>query len=123
MKHGSIITQAEAPKDTTFSRQSYGQYFVGCAWNNIHRLFGKRENNNWRALCNNIFRQTGRGDQVKMIAFEKEKNLFHQDNAPAHSFIQAMVKLDSFGCELLPHTPCSPDLPPSDYYLFPNLKR
>ena len=34
-----------------------------------------------------------------------------------------MVKLDSLGYELLPHPPYSPDLTPSDYYLFPNLKR
>jgi len=33
------------------------------------------------------------------------------------------VKVDQLRYELLPHPPYSPDLAPSDYYLFPNLKR
>ena len=27
------------------------------------------------------------------------------------------------GFQLVPHPPCSPDLAPSDYYLFPNMKK
>lgn len=53
----------------------------------------------------------------------KKKVLFHHDNAPAHSSLKAMVKLNDLRYELLPHPPYSPDLAPSDYYLFPNLKR
>ena len=37
--------------------------------------------------------------------------------------MKAKAKLDSLGYELLPHPPYSPDMAPSDYYLFPNLKR
>lgn len=59
----------------------------------------------------------------KRPRLKKKKILFHHDNAPAHSSVKAMVKLDSLGYELLPHPPYSPDLAPSDYYLFPNLKR
>lgn len=54
---------------------------------------------------------------------KKKKVLFHHDNAPAHSSMKAMVKLNSLRYELLLHPPYSPDLAPSDYYLFPNLKR
>ncbi|XP_018337766.1 PREDICTED: histone-lysine N-methyltransferase SETMAR-like [Trachymyrmex septentrionalis] len=35
----------------------------------------------------------------------------------------AMAKLDQLRFELVAHPPYSPDLVPSDYYLFPNLKR
>ncbi|MBZ5798063.1 hypothetical protein K8353_49450, partial [Burkholderia contaminans] len=32
-------------------------------------------------------------------------------------------KIHQLGYELLPHSPYSPDLAPSDYFLFPNLKK
>lgn len=53
----------------------------------------------------------------------KKKILFHDDNAPSHTSIIAQAKKHELGFELLPHPPYSPDLAPSDYYLFPNLKR
>lgn len=53
----------------------------------------------------------------------KKKVLFHQDNAPAHSSAIATTKLFELRYEVLPHPPYSPDLAPSDYYLFPNMKK
>lgn len=49
----------------------------------------------------------------------KKKALLHHDNAPAHTSSVAKAKLRY---ELLPHPPCSPDLAPCDFFLFPNLK-
>jgi histone-lysine N-methyltransferase SETMAR len=34
-----------------------------------------------------------------------------------------MAKINELQFELLPHAPYSPDLAPSDYFLFPNLKK
>ncbi|KAL7724756.1 hypothetical protein ACLKA6_008633 [Drosophila palustris] len=48
----------------------------------------------------------------------KKKVLFHQDNAPCHKSMKTMAKLNELGFELLPHPPYSPDLAPSDYWLF-----
>lgn len=48
--------------------------------------------------------------------------LFHQDNAPAHKAAVAMTAIQETGFELLEHPPYSPDLAPSDFYLFPRLK-
>ena len=45
--------------------------------------------------------------------------LFHRDNAPAH---KSMVAVCDCVFQLVDHPPHSPDLAPSDYYLFPNLK-
>jgi histone-lysine N-methyltransferase SETMAR len=54
---------------------------------------------------------------------QKKKNItFHQDNAPAHKSVLAMGKLRDLHYELLEHPPYSPDLAPSDFYLFPKLK-
>lgn len=48
--------------------------------------------------------------------------LFHHDNAPAHSARVAKEVLREFRWEVLPHPPYSPDLAPSDFFLFPKLK-
>lgn len=54
---------------------------------------------------------------------QKKKVLFQQDNAPCHKSMKTMVKLDELRFELLPHPPYSPDLAPSDYWLFANMKK
>jgi histone-lysine N-methyltransferase SETMAR len=53
---------------------------------------------------------------------QKKKIIFHQDNAPAHKSVLVMGKLRDLHYELLEHPPYSPDLAPSDFYLFPKLK-
>ena len=45
-----------------------------------------------------------------------------QDNAPSHTAHVAKATMERCGFELLPHAPYSPDLAPSDYFLFPLLK-
>ena len=44
------------------------------------------------------------------------------DNAPAHTSQVAMTAGTECGFEILPHPPYSPDMAPSDFYLFPKLK-
>ena len=53
----------------------------------------------------------------------KKKVLFHQDNAPCHKLIATMAKLPELHFELLSHPSYSPDLAPSNYWLFADLKR
>jgi len=45
------------------------------------------------------------------------------DNAPAHTSAFATSAAAEYGYELLPHPLYSPDLAPSDFYLFPLLKK
>jgi [histone H3]-lysine36 N-dimethyltransferase SETMAR len=59
----------------------------------------------------------------KTAPFEEKKVLFHQDNAPCHKSIKTTAKLHELGYELLLHPTYSPDLAPSDYFLFAGLKR
>jgi hypothetical protein len=47
--------------------------------------------------------------------------LFLQDNAAPHKAAITHQKLADFHFEVLKHPAYSPDLAPSDYYLFPNL--
>jgi len=49
--------------------------------------------------------------------------LFLHDNAPAHRALATRKKLAFLGFVCLDHPLCSPDLAPSDYHLFPGLKK
>ena len=48
--------------------------------------------------------------------------LLLQDNATAHTSQVVMTAATECGFEVLPHPPYSPDMAPSDFYLFPKLK-
>lgn len=67
--------------------------------------------------------------QLRAAIIEKRRGkltrgvLFHQDNAPVHKSTIAMATIREQGFELLQHPPYSPDLAPSDYYLFSYLKK
>ena len=53
----------------------------------------------------------------------KKKPLIIQDNAPSHTSTVAMAKMHNLCFALLPRPPYSPDLAPSDFFLFPELKK
>ena len=48
--------------------------------------------------------------------------LLLQGNAPAHTSQVAMTAATECGFEVFPHPPYSPNMSPSDFYLFPKLK-
>ena len=47
---------------------------------------------------------------------------FHQDSAPVHNSILVTDYLTNIGIKIVPHPPYSPDLAPSDFWLFPKLR-
>jgi len=67
--------------------------------------------------------------QLKDILKEKRRGkvttgvLFLHDNAPAHWALATQKKLDHLGFQCFDHPPYSTDLTPSDYHLFPGLKK
>jgi len=63
-----------------------------------------------------ILKEKRRGKFTKML-------LFLHDNAPAYRTLTTQKKLAYLGFHFLDHTPYSPDLVPSDYHLFPGLKK
>ena len=69
-------------------------------------------------------------DQLRTAIREKRRGklskgvLLHQDDARVHTGKVAMDEcINSNGYELIPHPAYSPDLAPSDFFLFPNLKK
>lgn len=71
----------------------------------------------------NLLDQLDAKIREKRPGLKKKKIIFHQDNAPVHKGALAMGKLRDLGYDLLGHPPYSPDLAPSDFHLFPNLKK
>jgi len=67
--------------------------------------------------------------QLKDILKEKRRGkftkgvLFLHDNALAHRALATQKKLAYLGLQCVDHPPYSPDLAPSDYHLFPVLKK
>jgi len=49
--------------------------------------------------------------------------LFLHDNVPAHRALATHKKVAYLDFQCLDHPPHSPDLVPSDYHLFPGLKK
>jgi len=64
----------------------------------------------------NTIREERRGNLSKSV-------LLQHDNARFHTCQLAIDAVEKNGYELIPHPPYSPDLPPSDFFLFPNLKK
>jgi len=48
--------------------------------------------------------------------------MLHPDNAPAHASLFTRSYLAKHQTSVVPHPPCSPDLAPADFFLFPKLK-
>lgn len=59
---------------------------------------------------------------AKIPLRRRSKVIFLQVNCPAHKAKLAMEKIAQFRQTVVAHPPYSPDLAPSDYYLFRNLK-
>jgi transposase len=55
---------------------------------------------------------------------DKWKNnwFLHHDNAPAHTSLVVLQFLVSKNTTVVPPHPCSPDLAPCDFFLFPKMK-
>ena len=60
--------------------------------------------------------------QIRPALFQSGQWHFRQDNAPVHNSILVTDYLSKMGIRTVPHPPYSPDLAPSDFYLFPKLK-
>ena len=116
------VPEAKEVQDATICWQGDGhsilerkrRYYVG--------LFTQEKNNNWSVLCKlvrpaeNRYPWKSRGKLSKGV-------LLQQDNARVNTCKVAMDAVERNGYELIPHPAYSPGLAPSDFFLFPNLKK
>ena len=59
--------------------------------------------------------------RLRRVRSEKV-SIIHHDNTPPHTSLETRTALDCLGLRTLLHPPYSPDLAPSDFFLFPKLK-
>lgn len=59
---------------------------------------------------------------IRRNLWENNSWFLHYDNAPAHISLLVREFLSKNSINVIPQTPYSPDLVPSDYFLFPKLK-
>ena len=56
------------------------------------------------------------------VLFKSAQWHFHQDNAPVHNSILVTDYLTNMGIKTVLHPPCSRDLAPCDFWVFPKLR-
>ncbi|XP_071743600.1 histone-lysine N-methyltransferase SETMAR-like [Lepeophtheirus salmonis] len=110
-------------------------------WLHYFTLNSNRQSSKWTAQnepapkCGKILQSSGkqllhsvigsleRRNCRKTAAFEEKESAASSRHAPCHKSVKTMAKIHELGFELLTPPPYSPDLAPSDYFLFTDLKR
>ena len=110
----------KATKDANISKQGFGLCILGCPRYFVHYLEKRRTINNKYYIALLVCLKEEINKKRPQM---KKYVLFYQDNAPCHKLIAMMSKLHDLHFELLLHPPYSPDLAPSNYWLFADLKR
>ena len=110
---------SKATKDANIGRQGLGLCNLGCT-SYIDYLDKRRtiSSEYYIALLVRLKEEMAK----KRSQVKKKKVVFHQDNASCYKSMATIAKLHELHFELLPHPPYSPDLVPSDYWLFGYLK-
>ena len=71
----------------------------------------------------NLLNQLRTAIREKPLGKLSKSVLLQQDNVRVHACKVAMDAVERNGYELVPHPACSSDLAPSNFFLFPNLKK
>ena len=103
-------------------RKSSGLDFLGSRWHSHHWSSSKGPNYQRGVLLISAGAIEGHFEVKRRGKFTKNV-LFLHDNAPAHGAIATQKKLAYLALQYLDHPLYSPDLAPSDYHLFPGLKK
>ena len=117
------VPKAKEVQDATSSWQGDGHSILGRKRRYYVGLFNQEKYNNWSVLCKLLL------DQLRTAIREKRRGklskgvLLQQDNAKVPTCKVAMDAVERNGYKLIPHPAYSPDLAPSDFFLFPNLKK
>ena len=95
---------------------------LGLWWNNT--LWASQAR--WNYKCTSL-PLTIRQSKCKIIRktyglINRKGVILHHDNARPHAAKVTQEKIRELNWELLPHPPYSPDIAPSDYYLFRSLE-
>ena len=115
------VPEAKEVQDATICWQGDGHSILGRKRRYYVGLFTQEKYNNWSVLC--------KLDQLRTAIREKRRGklskgvLLQQDNARVHTCKVAIDAVERNEYELISYPAYSPDLAPSDFFLFPILKK
>lgn len=75
-----------------------------------------------KVYCNQMDKLNAVIKQKRPELINRKGVVFQHDNARPHTSLATRTKILQLGWDVLPHPPYSPDLAPSDYYLFRSLQ-
>lgn len=77
---------------------------------------------NANVYCNQLDKLDAAIKEKRPVLASRKGIMFHHDNARPHTAMVTQQKLNALGWKILSHPPYSPDIAPSDYYLFRSLQ-
>ena len=81
-------------------------------------LLPRNQKINLNVYCHQLKKLNAEVNEKRPELVNREGVIFHHDNATPHTSLTTRQKLLRLGWEVMLHPPYSPDLAPSDYYLF-----
>ena len=98
-----------------------------CIWWDIrgpihYELLKPSEKLNSKKYCQQLDDLKTAVHEKRLEMFNRKDIILHHDNARTHAALRSCQKIAELGWEILSHPPYSPDLAPSDYYLFLSLQ-
>ncbi|XP_073986846.1 histone-lysine N-methyltransferase SETMAR-like [Rhodnius prolixus] len=87
-----------------------------------YELLKQEKTINADLYCNQLDKLNAAIKEKRPALASRKGIVFHHDNARPHTAMLTQQKLNALGWEVLSHPPYSPDIAPSDYYLFRSLQ-
>ena len=104
------------------SKEGFVISLVGLQRNCLFWTFTTQSNNQFCLYIEQLRKLNNAVEEKRAELTNRKGFLFHHDNARLHTSLVTRQKLLELDWDVLPHPPYSPDLAPSDYFLFRSLQ-
>lgn len=126
VRHKSWSKPGEPPQEQSKAELTQNKVML-CVWWDYkgivhHEVLPHGLTLNSELYCKQLERLKEAIEKKRPKLNNRDGVVFHHDNARPHTSSMTRQKLTELGWEVLMHPPYSPDLAPSDYYLFRSLQ-
>jgi len=115
----SMFSECKEIQNCSISKKSHALHLFGCKGLLYTEFLTKGSTVNSDRYCATL---RSLKQRIRRIRPERNTFLLHYDNARPHCSAQTQDAITSLKFTVVPHSPYSPDLAPSDFWLFPKLK-
>jgi len=114
-----MFSECKEIQNCSISKKSHALHLFGCKGLLYTEFLTKGSTVNSDRYCATL---RSLKQRIRRIRPERNTFLLHYDNARPHCSAQTQDAITSLKFTVVPHSPYSPDLAPSDFWLFPKLK-